>query len=90
VESVRTSAHGAAVRANEIPARARIIAVLSMPSFIARASIEKENPERARVPPIQGIDGLCPRPQNQNDYEIGHTRRMLTTPSRAMADRCPM
>src|ERR1700730_3478918 len=41
----------------------------------------------ASVPLRQGINGLCPCPQNQNDYEIGYTRPMLTTPSRAMADR---
>src|ERR1700716_3684552 len=43
--------------------------------------------KRASVPPRQGINGLCPCPQNQNDYEIGYTRPMLTTLSRAMADR---
>src|ERR1700730_16942567 len=41
----------------------------------------------SQVPLRQGIDGLCPCPQNQNDYEIGYTRTMLTTPSRATADR---
>src|ERR1700730_2207228 len=39
----------------------------------------------SQVPLRQGIDGLCPCPQNQNDYEIGYTRPMLTTPSRAVA-----
>jgi len=43
--------------------------------------------KRASEPPRQGINGLCPCPQNQSDYEIGYTRPMLTTPSRAMADR---
>ncbi len=32
------------------------------------------------MPPRQGINGLCRCPQNQNDYEIGYTRPMLTTP----------
>ena len=39
------------------------------------------------MPPRQGIDGFCPCPQNQKDCEIGYTLPMLTTPSRAMADR---
>jgi hypothetical protein len=54
------------------------VGVVTLTSFSCHVS---------QVPPRQGIDGLCPCPQNQNDYEIGYTRPMLTTPSRAMADR---